>query len=52
MANCVSDMLASGDLMCVVYEITQRSCYGLLINSILKEPPESSTTYCSKSIHI
>lgn len=42
MVNCVIDTLAPSDLLCVVYKITQRSCYGLLIKSILKEPWENS----------
>lgn len=42
MVNCIIDMLGLSDLLCVVYKITQRSCYGLLIKFILKEPQENS----------
>lgn len=41
MVNFVIDMLALSDLLSVVYKITQRSCCGLLIKSILEEPWES-----------
>lgn len=34
MVNCVTDMLAHYDLLCMIHRMTERSCYGQLVKRV------------------